>query len=314
MQDRSGPQVVLLGPQRFQPTLAEALDRLDVGDTVAVVTAGWQEREHEVDELRDHVGRELVNLSLYSRYEEVLEQDPPLAEALRERQERLYELQRLYRIRLSHALDAARELLAHDGSSTMLERQRRAAIRAVKTLDRQHLVQVREQHAAFEASWHPATRPVVAGHRAELSEALERSSALAIAGGHVAVLLNRLRLFELRPLTGRRPWVAWSAGAMALCERVVLFHDSPPQGPGNAEVLEAGLGACPRIVALPHGRRRLRLNDPLRVSLFARRFSPATSVLLERDAEVGWDGRELRATRSTFALNRRGGLTRLGRR
>jgi len=314
LQDRPGTQVVLLGPQRFRPTLAPALDRLGVAGPVAVVTAGWQEREHEVDELREHLDLELINLSLYRRYEEVLGQDPELAEALRERQERLYELQRLYRVRLGHALDAARELMERPGRSSVLERHRRAAIRAVRTLDRQHLVQLREIHAEFDAAWRPSARPVVAGHRAELSEALERSTAVVVAGGHVAVLLYRLRLFDLRPLTGARPWIAWSAGAMALSERVVLFHDSPPQGPGNAEVLESGLAACPGIVALPRARRRLRLNDPVRVSLFARRFSPATCVLLERDAHVAWDGETRRASRSTFALNRRGGLSRMGRR
>ena len=47
-------RVVFLGPQRFQPTLAGVLDRLEVEGTVAVITAGWQEREQEVDELEDH--------------------------------------------------------------------------------------------------------------------------------------------------------------------------------------------------------------------------------------------------------------------
>lgn len=305
---------MLLGPQRFQPTLSVALDALGIEGPIAVVTAGWQEREPETEELGEHVGRELIQLGLYRRHEELLEQDADLAAALRERQERLHELQQLYRLRLGHALDAARALMARSGDSPLLARHRRAAIRAVKTLDRQHLVHVREIHAEFEAAWHPSRRPAVAGHRAELSEQLQRASALVLAGGHVAILLNRLRLFDLQPLTGRLPWVAWSAGAMALSERVVLFHDSPPQGPGNAEVLESGLGICSGVVPLPHARRRLRLNDPVRVALFARRFSPATCVLLERDAHVEQTGGGVVGSRNTFHLTRRGGLGRMGRR
>ncbi len=45
---------------------------------------------------------------------------------------------------------------------------------------------------------------------------------------------------------------------MVVCETVVLFHDSPPQGAGNAEVLDAGLGLARGVIALPHARRRLR--------------------------------------------------------
>ena len=73
----------------------------------------------------------------------------------------------------------------------------------------------------------------------------------------------------------------WSAGAIVLTERVVLYHDSPPQGPGNAEVLERGLSLARNMVALPHAVRRLRLNEPERVSRFARRMLPARCVILD---------------------------------
>jgi hypothetical protein len=174
-------------------------------------------------------------------------------------------------------------------------------------------VQLRKAHAEFERVWRTPERPVVARHRAELGRALEPAAALALAGGHVAVLLNRLRLFDPLALSGSRPLVAWSAGAMALSERVVLFHDNPPQGAGDAEVLESGLAAVPNVVSLPHAGRRLRLNDPVRAALFARRFSPAMSVLLERDSRIDWDGARLSGSESTFYLNRRGGLRRLER-
>ena len=43
--------VILLGPQRLTPTLVNAVRGAGVEGDVAVVTAGWQEREEEVDEL-----------------------------------------------------------------------------------------------------------------------------------------------------------------------------------------------------------------------------------------------------------------------
>ena len=78
---------------------------------------------------------------------------------------------------------------------------------------------------------------------------------------------------------------------MALGELVVLFHDSPPQGAGDAEVLAAGLRAYPGVLPLPHARRRLRLADPLRVALLARRFTPLSCVALDEGARLDWNGR-----------------------
>ena len=50
----------LLGPQRFDPTLAQAVQALGLDGSLATVTAGWREREAEVDELHDHLPRAVV--------------------------------------------------------------------------------------------------------------------------------------------------------------------------------------------------------------------------------------------------------------
>ena len=188
----------------------------------------------------------------------------------------------------------------------MLLEQQRAAIRAVRTLDRWHLRRIRRLHDEFDDRLRPGSRPAVVRHRDEIAALIERSGALCIAGGHVAVLLGRLRLFEVASLVGERPVIAWSAGAMAVCDRVVLYHDSPPQGAGNPEVLDAGLALCRRIVVLPHARARLKLDDPVRVSLFARRFAPATCVVPDEGSRLSWDGRTWAAGPGTFRLGRRG--------
>jgi hypothetical protein len=286
-------RAALLGPQRFRPCVAAVLDELGCRGTLAVVTAGWQEREEEVDELRAHVGRDVVNLQLYARNESALADDPELAAALRRHQEELQALQELYRLRLTLALRAVVELEAREGPLAVEER--REALRAVRVLDRRHLARIRRERAAFEARMRPGDRRPIALHRKALARALERASALAIAGGHVAVLLNRLRLFAIHELAPALPIVAWSAGAMALSERVVLFHDDPPQGAGHAEILDIGLAVCPRVVPLPHASRRLRLGDAARVGRFAERFAPAVCLALDGGEHLAFDGREWRA-------------------
>jgi hypothetical protein len=285
--------VALLGPQRLRPTLVHACDELGLSGSIATVTAGWQEREAEVEEMREHLGRPVVNLMLHERGERLFAADPELADLYRARQERLRELRDLYRLRLAPTLKAARDVLARPGEEELLEPERRAALQALKTLDAHHLRRVAETHAEFEERARPSERPALLRHRRELARLLRPAVALAVAGGHVAVLLNRLRLFGVLDLAQERPIVAWSAGAMALGSRVVLFHDRPPQGAGDAEVFENGLGLFDDVLPLPHAGKRLALDDPLRVALFARRFSPQTPVVFDAGTRLvrrGADG------------------------
>lgn len=282
--------LILLGPQRLRQTLAQAVRGSGVEGDVAVVTAGWQEREEEVDELREHLGGRVTNLQLYARAEAVFEADPELARALRQRQDRLRRMQEVYRLRLSYALDAARALLTRRGDAELLGPERDEAIAAVRELDRAHLQRVTDVHREIDEQWRPFEREAVARHREELAGLLAGCAAFAIAGGHVAVLLNRLRLFGVAELAAGKPVFAWSGGAMVAGERLVLFHDDPPQGAGNAEVLEAGLGLYRGLLPLPHARRRLRLDDPLRVGLMARRFAGDECVALDDGAILRRDG------------------------
>ncbi len=303
--------VVLLGPQRLAPTARGALEPM-VGpdDPVAAVTAGWQERETEVDELAEHLGREVTNLELYARSEDVFRRDAELHDALHELHRKLHSLQQLYRLRLRHLAPAAEKLLTREGSDELLEPERVSAFEHLRSLDDHHLGRVDALRRAFYKNWNPSERPVVVEHREEIGELLKRCGALCIAGGHVRILLTRLRLFDVLGRLGRgTPVVGWSAGAMALTEKVVLFHDSPPQGKGYAEVLGPGLGVCPDVVALPDAQRRLHLEDHSRVRLLSRRFPDAACVALDERTELTWDGRIWLATAPTMRLATDGTLT-----
>lgn len=285
--------VALLGPQRFEPTLRAVMDSLGMDGRIAAITAGWQERELDDQDLRDHLDDRAVNLELYARAERVAQRDPELARAHRERQLRLRRLQGLYRERLAHGMSACAALARDPAPDADSRAALDEAVEQVRTLDSAHLARLREINAEFEAEWRPTERAAVAEERAAIARVMDASTAVAIAGGHVAVLLNRLRQFGIAELLGGRAVFAWSAGAMAISERVVLFHDMPMHGHGWPEVLEEGLAIVKGVVPLPHAKRRLKLDDPVRVSLMARRFAPAACTALDDGASLvvraeGW--------------------------
>lgn len=302
------PSVTFLGPQYRVPVLRSVLAQLGIRGPLVSITAGWQEREGEIDELSAHVDRPVTDLALYARTEQVFSRDPALHAGHRRRQSRLREAQDLYRVRLGHAKDAARELLKHEGDPGLLRQARRAALRSLRSLDREHVRVIEREHAEFRRELRPQQRASVVPHIDDLRKQIKAASAVLIAGGHVAVLLNRLRLFDLRRLIAGKPLIAWSAGAMALAERVVLFHDRPPQGAGNAEVFDAGLCLLPGVVPLPHAQTRLNLHDAERVTLLARRFAPAQCFTLDEGSWLHWKDGELDRCAGTWRLTRLGAL------
>jgi hypothetical protein len=276
--------VVLLGPQFRTPVLRDVFARVGVEAPFCAITAGWQEREGELQDLEDHLGQDVTELRLYERAEAAFARDTDLHNAYRERQNQLREQQELYRLRLEHAKAAWRELGLREGSTELLKRARRSALAALRRLDREHLAQIDRIHREFETRWRPGSRPPLAQEIEAVRAALDRCRSVLIAGGHVAVLLNRLGLFGMRHMLEDKCLVGWSAGAMVLTEQVVLFHDNPPQGRGSAEVFERGLGLVPNLVALPHAESRLALDRPERLGLFARRFAPSACVTLDEGA------------------------------
>ena len=307
--------VVLLGPQRFSPTLGDAVAAvgLEKGKSpLATVTAGWQERESEDAELHEHLGKQTVNLKLYARAEEIWKADPELHAEHRKRQELLRHKQDFYRIRLEHELEAAHVIRQRKAPPEILAAEHTASIDAIRELDIYHLGQCSKIREDYEQRMRPLRRPAVLKHRQELAKLLEGVAGLAIAGGHVATLLNRLELFGIAELLGDKPVFAWSAGAMAISERVVLFHDDPPQGPGAAEVLDRGLGLCRGVLPFPQPEVRLRTGDKDRISLLARRLAPQTLVTLTGGAHITWDRGVLYRPYKVQRLHEDGSVENLG--
>lgn len=303
------PRTIVLGPQRrpvLGPVLAALGSDLPEGPVVTV-TAGWRDREADDAELDTHLAGRSVNLLLWSRWLAVLEADPEFAAAQRTHQDVLDQLQELYLLQLDGALGAAAEIARHGSPEPVRTAVLSDAEAAVRLVDARHLARVTEAEAEFADKYRPGARAAVARHRAEIFGVLSDAAALAVAGGHVGVLMRLLRIFAVTP----PPLVlAWSAGAMALTGRVLLFHDRAPHGPAHPEFAGAGLGLLPGCVFLPHPRRRLLLEDPVRTAMLARRAAPDRCVVLDDGVKLDLTGAGLPAHARVLTVD--GTVGRLG--
>jgi len=268
--------VVLLGPQSAKPDIGAVLAEHGVRGRVALVRAGYQEREADDAALIETLGLPAVNLRLHARSVEVFRDDPEFTAAYQARQHRLRHMQTFYRVRLDKIEDAARTVSVRYVEPELLEQEEKVSVDQFRHLDADHIERCDALRAAFERKWRVAERPLIARHRAEILADLSTVDAIVIAGGHVASLLNRLALFDVLGLAAAKPVFAWAAGAMVLTERIVLFHDYPPYGSDIAQVLDAGFGLVRGIVVLPDPARRVNLDARAGIQRFARRMAPAT--------------------------------------
>jgi hypothetical protein len=298
--------VVLLGPQRFDPSLRDSVSKIGVPGRIAVVSAGWQEREAEDEDLSEHLGGRTINLRLHHRAEEIFKADEKLKAAHRERQEVLRHRQDFYRIRLEHSLEAEHVIRQRAAPDDILADEAHASIDAIRSLDAWHLAQCARVRKEFAARCDEPESRELARHRAEVAAIIKDCEGVAIAGGHVATLLNRLTMFQIGKLIGSRVVFAWSAGAMAISQRVVLFHDDPPQGMGASEVLDEGLGLAPNVVVFPQPEERLRLDQPDRTELLARRFAPALCLGFPARSRVIVRGSRFSSPQGVICLRRDG--------
>jgi len=283
-------RITLLGPQR-RPRVDAVVRALGLAGPFGTVTAGWQERESDDAELDALLSGSSVNLALYRRFGEVMAADGEYASGVLRRREALAELSALYLLRLDLAVQAVLDVRRYDGPEPFASLRESAAAeaeQAIRDLDAAHLTAVQQLDAEFYGAFPPHEREPIAAHRREIAAQLAGCRAFAMAGGHVGVLAEALHLFNLAALLMQAdiPVLAWSAGAMALTGRIVLFHDRTEHGPACAEVYGTGLGLVPGIVALPAAHRRLRMDDHAGMGLLARRFAPDRCLVLEAGDRV----------------------------
>lgn len=302
---------ILLGPQSPNSDLQQQIETLDFDGPIVVITAGWRDSEGEIDELQAEVGRPVENLMLYHRAEEIFAREQDLHELKRQRQDKLVELQSLYRIRLAPTMAAAARLMRTIAEPSLLRLEQRAAITQLRALDRHHLQRIVSIHRDFDARRAQIEIPLATAERDAVHQQVEKAGLVLIAGGHVAVLLNRMRLFQLGQLLASKPIIAWSAGAMALSDRIVLFHHNAPQGRRDAEILDAGLGIVQYLVPLPHAKTRLDRRNRIRIALFSRRFAPAICCTLDNGSLIQLENSRVTAANRSTVLMRSGRIKAL---
>lgn len=304
-----GP-LLLLGPQRPSPNVTQALERVGGDGPVVTITTGWRLDEGETAALHRAVGPDAVHLPLYQWFEECMDSLPQVRDLYKERQGKLMRLKTLYRDRLHRALESVRALLeSNRAEPDLINAQLEWAIDDVRRIDRQFVDQSRAIFTTYGEVERPWELDPVASRRAQSAKLLSSARAVVIAGGHVAVLRNRLMFFGVHQQLFQA-WLqdtavlAWGAGAMTLTDRIVLFYDDPPDGPSHPEILDTGLALFQDTVLLPDARKRLRLGDRTRVALLAGRFGPARCIGMENGAWVEEQGGRLvqRGTPGTALL------------
>ena len=306
------PLRLLLGPQRPVVNLDSAVAQSGVGDgPIGVISAAWQEAEGDIDDVQRLVPNPLSDLRLYQRTEQLFAADKRLHEAYRRRQDRLKEQQRLYRMRLKHLMVAARQTLRTEGEPAVVAAERRHAISQLRALDRHHLGQVGKVHARFDNAFNTDSHALLSEHAAAIEDGLSHCETVLVTGGNVIVLMNRLRLFGLDRLLQRKNIIAWSAGAMVLCDHIVLFHDRMPQGRRDPEIVGRGMGLLPGIVLLPDAKGRLRAKDLVRIKLLSRRFAPASCMTLDNGSLLLFEGGTLRNSEAATRITREGRFKRV---
>jgi len=295
-----GPRTIaVLGPQGTTPDVGEVIRDLAIEGQVALVRAGYQERESDDADLVKALGVPAVNLTLHARGNEVFKAASDFTAAYTARQQRLRYMQGFYRTRLDGIEAAARTISLRYVDPDLLEQEEKVSVDQYRHMDNDHIERCQAVKATFDRAWPADKVDVLTKHRREVRELIEKSSALVIAGGHIASLLNRLQLFDVLGAVGEKPIIAWSAGAMVLTDRIVLFHDFPPYGSDIAQVLDTGFGLIPGYVILPDAKRRIDLTAHAGIQRFARRMAPSTCVAMDHGERMLFDGTELRFARAT---------------
>lgn len=279
-------RTILLGPQRFTVKATIALRSLETEGPVAVINAGWEEREDDLAELDAALDGRARNLRLFHRLGDALEKDATFATAASRFRIRHDDLTALYRTRLDHvkeevyavaALVPTHPAAAHNSAAY---RGLLDAVENVRRTDEWYLRELGLLYAALAEDGGTETSGVIGWHRGEIEAALSDCVAMVLPGGNIRSLMSAIRLFRVT-IPDTLPVVAWSAGAMALTDRIVLFHDFGSSAARETELFDYGLGRVRSVVVLPHARRRLRMDDANRLAILAQRFHDAECVILD---------------------------------
>lgn len=121
---------------------------------------------------------------------------------------------------------------------------------------------------AYEPAWRAAQQ--------RLEQRILEANSIILFGGQLDLLLDALRFFRLRDalaeaLRRGTQLVAMSAGAMVLCERVIIYNDLAATR-RDFQLYDRGLSLVRDIQLFPHCTERIQTDDPDNLAYLARRF------------------------------------------
>jgi peptidase E len=177
--------------------------------------------------------------------------------------------------------DPLRPEAVHTGSEIVekaLGRELAASIDALVENDERMLGSFRDAEEALLTRTGLRMDPHWRAVRALLESRILEADAVMLFGGSPQKLLAPFRFFDLRPAlleTLRRgaTVVASSAGALVLCERMIVY-DERNGDPSRRDfrLLDAGLGLVGGLQILPHCMDRIHTDDADNLAYLARRF------------------------------------------
>lgn len=134
----------------------------------------------------------------------------------------------------------------------------------------------------FDPAWRQA--------RADLEARMLGADALLFLGGNPVWLLESLRFFDLRPalvesLRRGALFVAVSAGALLLCERIIIYNErSADPEARDFRLLDTGMGLVGGLQIMPHCMDRIHTDDAENLAYLARRFSAHVCAGLNQES------------------------------
>jgi peptidase E len=293
---------LLLGSRHEDPEVARAR-------RVLLVTAAWGDGEHDEAHVKHSLNaiglhskfeagfdRAHVNLSLLHEIRGLARSAPRLLQAWHE-ERRVAEMARAFYLEHNaHLINLFRRTLAagkrEDPSLTVarladqahhgrllryaLSRELQQALDTLEAND-DHLVDLLDEveQRVFDAAglaYDPAWRAA----QQRLEQRILSANTIMLFGGHLDLLLDALRFFRLRDalaeaLRRGAQIVAMSAGAMVLCERVIIYDDFAKTR-RDFQLYDRGLALVRDIQLFPHCTERIQTDDPDNLAYLARRF------------------------------------------
>jgi peptidase E len=151
------------------------------------------------------------------------------------------------------------------------------------------ILHVLDEHFAAASGLH--YNPTWLELRARLEERVLSAASIFIFGGHLAALHRCLTFFRLRDafreaLRRGTTFFAVSAGALLLCERIIVYNDFASEvGPRREfQLFDRGFGLVADLQIFPHCMDRIQTDDADNLAYLAHRFQNRTCVGLNEES------------------------------